>query len=184
MAFDSSDFLAEFGGLMGLLAGISVFSMIELLMTIVKAVQVEVCKSKVAPKTVRKPKSGKKFLVNRKHLLYHLIRTLVELLKASNIHGVHFISDKTLSVLERIFWSIIVCVLMAFSSVMVVQSLKDLQSSAVIVSIDDKVWNAEDVRFWWVMYALWCWFFQVPFPIVSFCPDIDHSRVYQQIQSR
>lgn len=147
LAFDVSDFLAEIGGLMGLLAGISVFSMIELLVTTVKAFQFGACKSKIAPDVVRRTKSGKTFLVNRKHLLYHLSRTFVELLNDSNVHGVHYISDRTLKAIERVFWLIVICVLMAFSSELVFQSLRNLQSNAVIVAIDEKVWNAEDVRF-------------------------------------
>lgn len=138
LAFDFSDFLAEFGGLMGLLAGISVFSIIELIMTIMQ------CKSKIAP--VQRPRRRKKFKVNKEHLFYHLSRTFSELLKQSNIHGVHYVSDRRLKKIERVFWFIVICLMLAFSSVLVIDSLRNLQSNSVIFAIDENLWSVEDVR--------------------------------------
>lgn len=146
LAFDLSDLLAEFGGLMGLLAGISVFSIIELVWTALKCFQFAACKSKVAPEVDARFRSQKKFLVNQKHLFYHLSKTFVELLKESNVHGVHYTSDKKLGVIERIFWFILICVLLAFCSVLVLDSLEDLRSNSVMVAIDEKIWSVEDVR--------------------------------------
>lgn len=146
LAFDVSDFLAEVGGLMGLLAGISVFSIIELVATVVKCFKFAACKPKVAPKPTGVPRNRKQFLVNRNHLLYRLSKTFVELLKESNIHGVHYTSDKKLCVIERFFWFITICMLLTFCSVLVFDSLNDLQSKSVIVTIDEKIWSVEDVR--------------------------------------
>lgn len=71
----------------------------------------------------------------------------VELLKESNIHSVHYISNKKLKTIERIFWMITICVLMVFSSVLVSDSIKNLQSNSVIVAIDEKIWSDENVEF-------------------------------------
>lgn len=149
LAFDVSDFLAEFGGLLGLLAGISVFSIIEFVMTILKCFRFAACKSKiVAPKAVRRTRRRrrKKFKVNEEHLLYHLSRTFLEFLKESNIHGLHYTNNKRLTKFERVFWFIIICLLLVFSSVLVIDSLRNLQSNSVIFTIDEKIWNVEDVR--------------------------------------
>lgn len=147
LAFDISGFLAEFGGLMGLLAGISVFSIIELVMTIVKCLRFAACKSKVVPKAkVRKTRRRKKLKVNEQHLLYHLSRTFLELLKESSVHGLHYTNNKRLTKYERVFWFIIICFLLVFSSVLVIDSLRNLKSNSVIFAIDEKIWSVEDVR--------------------------------------
>lgn len=144
LAFDTSDFLAEFGGLMGLLAGISVFSIIELFMTILKSFNIY--QRKIEPKAVGVQKKTKPFLMNQKHLFYHLSKTLAKLLKVSNIHGVHYTSNKRLKTNERVFWFMTICMLMTFSCILVFNSAKNLQTNSVIIAIDEKIWNAEDVR--------------------------------------
>lgn len=146
LAFDDADFLAAFGGLMGLLAGISVFSIIELLVAIVKCCRFSADKSKISPETVQRIRSQKEYLVNKEHLFYYLSQALVELMRASNIHGVRYLNDKKVKVIERVFWFIIICVLMAFCSILVFNSLNDLQGNSVVVAIDEKIWSVEDVR--------------------------------------
>lgn len=146
LAFDVADFLAEFGGLMGLLAGISVFSIIELIWTTINCFRFAFCKSKVAPKAVRRPGERKKFLINKEHLFYQLGKTFGELLRNSNIHGLHYTSDKRLKVIERVSWFITICVLLVFCSVLVLESLNKLQSNSVILEIDEKIWSVEEVR--------------------------------------
>lgn len=131
---------------MGLLAGISVFSIIELFWTTAKCFWFAACKSKITPETVQPPRRRKKFLVNKKHLFYHLGQTFVELLKESNIHGVHYTSDKRLTKVERLFWFIVICVSLACCSILVFNSLKDLQSNSVMVAVDERVWTATEVR--------------------------------------
>lgn len=146
-AFDVSDLLAEFGGLMGLLAGISVFSIIELVTTVVNSLRLAVCKNKVSPKlSVQLPKIRKKFLVNQNHLFYYLSKTFVELLKESSIHGVHYTNNKRLHVIEKLFWLVIICVLLIFCSILVFNSLKNMRLNSVIIAVDEKIWGAEDVR--------------------------------------
>lgn len=130
---------------MGLLAGISVFSIIEIVVTIVKSFRFAVCKSRVDPQVDQRPRIQKKFLVNKKHIFYHLSKSFSELTKESNVHGVHYTSNKRLHVIERIFWFIIICVLLAFCSVLVLDSLSNLRSNSVIVTLDDKIWSVEDV---------------------------------------
>lgn len=148
LAFDVSDFLSEIGGLMGLLACISVFFIIELLVIIIKGIRFAACKFKVAPETIRmrKPRKRRRFLVNRNHLFYHLGQTFGEFLKESNIYGMHYNSDKNFKTIERIAWFIIICVLMALCSVLVLGSLNKLLSNSVMLALDEKIWNVEDVR--------------------------------------
>lgn len=131
---------------MGLLAGISVFSIIELGLTILKWLRFAACNSKIAPETVWRPRPRKEFSVNKEHIFYHLAQNFGKLLKESNVHGVHYTTNKNLRAIERTFWFITITVLLAFCSVLVFDSLKELQSNSVIFEIDEQTWNVEDVR--------------------------------------
>lgn len=180
LAFDISDLLAEFGGLMGLLAGISVFSIIELVVNIFKYLWTAACRSKITPQAAQRPRMRKKFLVNRDHLFYYFGKTFADLLKESKVHGVHYTSAKRHKNVERIFWIIVICTLLTFCSVLVFNSLKDLQSNSVIIAIDEKMWSVEDVRFFsrnGLMISTKN-IFQIPFPVISFCPDLNINDLY------
>lgn len=146
-AFTISDFLGAFGGLLGLIAGISVISIIELVETALKCIRLSCFKSKVSPDAEQRPRHRKRFLVNRDHLFYHLGKTFFEFLKESSVHGVRYTNDKTLKVWERIVWALILSVSITFCSILVLHSLNNLQSNSVIVTIDEKIWNVEEVRY-------------------------------------
>lgn len=138
--------MGAIGGVMGLIAGISVFSIIEFPLTIIKSFQLTFCKSKVNPETDSGQKPPKKFLINRDHLFYHLSRTFSDFLKESSIHGVHYINEKASSLQMKVFWLLAVSASMTYCSILVHDSLLNLQSNSVIVALDEKMWNVEDVR--------------------------------------
>lgn len=131
---------------MGLIAGISVFSIIEFPLTIIKSFQLTFCKSKVTPEIDSREKPTKKFLINRDHLFYHLSRSFSEFLKESSIHGVHYINEKASSLQMKVFWFLAVSASMTYCTILVHDSLLNLQSNSVIVALDEKMWNVEDVR--------------------------------------
>lgn len=132
---------------MGLIAGLSVASIIELALTIVSCLRNVAYNAKIAPETMVRPKRQKRFLVNRDHVFYHFGQNFVEFLKESSIHGVRYINEKKFKGWERIAWAIIVCVSFAFSSVLIMESLSHLQSNSVSVVMDEKVWTVEEVRY-------------------------------------
>lgn len=144
-AFSVSDFLGAVGGLMGLIAGISVFSIIEFTLTIMRCLRFA-RDSNVTPEAVQRPRPRRRFLVNHDHLFYHLGQNFAEFLKESSIHGVRYTIDKKLKVWERICSAIIVCISVTFCSILIIESLDHLQSNSVSVALGEKIWNVEDVR--------------------------------------
>lgn len=131
---------------MGLIAGLSVASIIELALTFARCFQNLVCKGKIAPEIFQRPKRPKRFLVNRDHVFYHFGQNFVEFLSESSVHGVRYINDKKLKLWERTAWAIIVCISVAFCSILIMESLNRLQSNSVSFVMDEKVWNVEEVR--------------------------------------
>lgn len=146
-AFTSSDFLAACGGVMGLIAGISIFSIIEFMLPLIKSLKVTICKSRIAPEDdYPRNRPPRQFLINRDHLLYHLSLVFAEFLKKSSIHGVHYINDKGLSLKVKVFWLLAITASVISCSILVNDSLRNLQLNSVIVVLDEKIWNDEDVR--------------------------------------
>lgn len=131
---------------MGLIAGISVFSIIELALTLMKTLRFSIRKSKVGAENVSRQRSKKTFLIDRDHLLYHLGRAVLEFLKESGIHGVHYLNDKATGVKMRAFWFLAIGISMACCSILVHDSFTTLQSSSVIIALDEKIWNVEEVK--------------------------------------
>lgn len=145
-AINMSDFLGAFGGLMGLLSGISVFSIIELVFTILKCVRLACCKTKVHPIITVQPKSElQKFVLNQHHLFYLFGINFVEFLKKSSIHGAHYLRDKKLSWIEKTFWIVAISVSTVVCSILIADSLDSLHAKSVIITYDEHLWNKEDV---------------------------------------
>lgn len=145
-AITISAFLGAFGGLMGLVAGISVFSIIELAFTILKFARLICCKAKVYPIVIVQPKTPhQKFELNQKHLFYHLGLNFVKFLKESGIHGVHYIKDKNLNCLEKIFWIISIAISTILCSIFIIDSLESIHEKSVIIGFDEKIFSKEEV---------------------------------------
>lgn len=145
-AFSVSDYLGACGGLMGLIAGVSVISIIEFALTFTKCFQCRLVKSKIAPEELQRPRPRKSFLMNRDHLFYHLGRNFVEFLRESGIHGVRYTNDKKLKVLERLFWVVTIVISVTFCSILTMESLNQLQSNSVAIALGEQIWTPENVR--------------------------------------
>lgn len=147
-AIKISDFLGAFGGLMGLVAGISVFSIIELVFTILKCAQTICCTTKIHPIIIVQPKTPHhKFSLNQNHLLYHFGLNVAQFLKKSGIHGVHYIYEKKLNWLEKMFWIVSITVSAILCSLLIVDSLASLHAKSVIIAFDEKIWSKEEASF-------------------------------------
>lgn len=146
-AFGLSDFLGFFGGVMGLIAGISVFSIIEIALTLIKSVQINCQNSKVGTKKNSRKRFVKKFLINRDHLLYRLSRIFVEFLRESSIHGVHYLNDKATGLKMKVFWFFAIAASTICCSILVYNSSTELQSNSMFVALDEKIWNVEKAIF-------------------------------------
>lgn len=140
---------------MGLFAGISVISIIEVVfqffLTASKQVVLKIQRNKVydiEPMQKPRPQNLLKALVNHDHVLYQFVVFLHKFVNRSDIHGLHYITDKNNKGVERILWAIIVLTSTVFCSMIIFDAVRNSEISPFEFGIDEKLWNREDVRFY------------------------------------
>lgn len=169
------DFVATFGCLLMLAGGISLISLVELLLTLVRCLKPcdnqnnkleEICKHS-------------RFQVDSSQF-YHMTRDVADFLKMTSIHGVHYL---TRSSEKKVLWSLFIVTAASLGVHFVYDSIKNQLKDPVFLEISDQIWNARDV-----IIALWPFSaylstisFQVPFPSVTFCPDFDRALLDRPI---
>lgn len=144
-----SDYLASIGGLIGLIAGISVISLIEFFYHFVvfllsfrpsKKLFFRIHPAEAERNAANVPS------INQNHVLYHCSKYFYEFIKESSVHGLIYTTNKDEKVIGRIFWTTIV----VFSSIICVFLIKDNLNHAelnpVAFQIDDKIWKVEEVK--------------------------------------
>jgi Amiloride-sensitive sodium channel len=134
-SFTFADFLSNIGGFMGLLAGISVLSIIEFFYLAV----VHFKNDKVQPAS-----RPKRVVWVQTHPLYSLTKYFSEFLESSDIHGLHYLRDQ--GRIGKCFWAFLLVMSVMFCSVMVSDIYEQSEKSPVRTTIDDKLWTMEDVR--------------------------------------
>lgn len=145
-AVEALDLLAACGGLMGLVAGLSVFSIIELFLTAFHCIKNIFWKSKVHPVESPQVKRRPQFLVDRNSLPYKIGKSFQEFLSESGIHGLHYTNDKESTGIEKVCWIIALLVSTVVCSLVTVKAVQNLQSNVVEIRMDEKIWSAEEVN--------------------------------------
>lgn len=144
-AVGTLDLLAACGGLLGLVAGISVFSIIEIVLTAFHCIKTVFCKSKVHPAQSPQARRQKQFLIDRNSLFYKAGKSFQEFLSESGIHGLHYTNDKESTASEKVFWTLALLVSTVVCSIVTANAVQNLQSNVVEIRMDEKIWSAEDV---------------------------------------
>ena len=141
-----SSFLGSIGGIMGLLAGISVLSIVETFYFFGKllAERMTIKPIRIHP-NLFKTVVRRQIRANKNHALYQLTKYFGEFIKASDAHGVLYTTDKEQSSCGRIFWTLMVIGSIVFCSILIVDSINNGKLNPVIVGIDSKTWSSEEV---------------------------------------
>lgn len=171
-----SDFVANFGCLMMFAGGISLISLIELLLVIVQCLKT--CDSHTGG--TQATCKCHRFNVDSSRF-HHLTRDLIDFLKMSSIHGVHYLTKTTE---KKVFWSIVIVISASLGVHYVGDLMETLSNDPVVLEISDKVWNVRDViklKLFFVILFSQIFFFQIPFPAVTFCPDFDRALLDRPI---
>lgn len=141
------EYLGSVGGLLMLVAGISLLSFFDALQVVMRiscrrvfeklknfwahlAVKIEL------PFVIR---------YNKNHTLYYLLQHVRQFMEATNIHGARQTVDNRRSGFERFSWALMMLGSFAFCFVLVRDALKYSERNPVVVSIDSKMWTSEDV---------------------------------------
>ena len=154
-AFGVSEFLGSIGGLMGLFAGISIMSLIEIMFDFLNALKARFMKVKKLSKIVlvipcqglldETNEAKKKLTINRNHVLFQFSRYFLKFARSSNIHGVNHIVNKEKKPKERIFWFFVTLISTSVCINIVIETVKHSELTPIEFVIDDKIWTLNDV---------------------------------------
>lgn len=140
-AFGFLDAFTNIGGLLALFGGISVISMIQLLVNVCQCVYA--WRRRGGNATTEEP-SGRipSLFTNFSRKLHHLKKDLKDFIGMTSIHGVRNLSK---SFGGRIFWSAVI-VAATSGCVIIIQEWFDIfDRNRVFIEIDEKTWSDNEV---------------------------------------
>lgn len=142
-----SEFFASFGGLLGLVAGMSLLSIIEVILLMLVPVFQAVKAYRNRNKVWEFNFHSETNLINRDVVVNKFSHFITKFIDKSSIHGLHNISDKKRSVFEKGFWVFFASMSMVFCLVMIHDVTKRSELNPIEFGIDEKIWNLNEVRF-------------------------------------
>lgn len=141
-SFLLSDFLGSIGGLMGLLAGISVISLIEIFYYFFSETFSSRPKRRVDLINI-KASQERRQAFEEKHICYQLSKYVMEFTGASSVHGFPFTTERAHN---RLFWFVVVLFCLGACSYLIIDAKKHAELKPVLFGIDENIWNIKDVR--------------------------------------
>ncbi|XP_044256790.1 uncharacterized protein LOC123006401 [Tribolium madens] len=153
--YGPTDFLANFGGLLGLFTGFSVLSLMEIFYHTHAKINVLVNPLGLHNVAMIRPEMTVEKEQNQQS---HIFKYFKEYNDVTGIHGLRYITERR-STFEKIFWTNIVLVSLACCLYMIYEILQKYQTSPVVVNfstIDTPV-------------------YEFPFPSVTICPESKYS---------
>jgi Amiloride-sensitive sodium channel len=126
---------------MGLLAGISILSIVEIFYY-VAAIKLRKQAQQVHPVEQANRQTA---WANEDHLLLQLMRYFAKFIKTSDMHGMKYTQDKTISKAGRFFWTILVLFSLTVCSVLVIDMNQSAEKSPIVTRIDPQMWTLDDV---------------------------------------
>jgi Amiloride-sensitive sodium channel len=139
--FSFSDFLGNIGGFMGLLAGISILSIVEIFYHIT-AIKLTKQAQQVHPAEQENRQTA---WANEDHLLFQLMKYFSKFIKTSDMHGMNYTQDQTIGKAGRIFWTLLVLLSLTICSVLVIDMNRGAEQSPIATRIDSQMWTLDDV---------------------------------------
>lgn len=133
-SFTFYDFLSSVGGCMGLLAGISILSVVEIFYHML-AIKFKLKGNKVRPRTQISSKTSK---LHEDHVLVQLIKYCGKFIKTSDMHGAHYAMDSSLTTVSRIFWSVLLILSFSTCAIYVSNLIGDSEKNPVAVRIETR----------------------------------------------
>lgn len=143
--------MASVGGLLGLIAGLSAISFVELAFHLIRLlIKIFSGGARVYPDdrqdNVLPSFRRRQFLVNRDHVPYKCSNFVMEYMKASSIHGFSYIINRRTSLIEKTFvWLSCVVASAVFCIIFIVDTVKNAELNPIIFKIDNKFWSVEKV---------------------------------------
>jgi hypothetical protein len=139
--------LASVGGLLGLIAGVSIISLVEVfyfLITICYQKLVKLCNAaRIHPELIQPiRREAWKQDKDDNRLLHYLI----EFFNESSVHGVNKIVEKDQKAIGKFLWTIIVLISFFTCCALIGSYAKNSETDPVAFELDEKLWSIEEVR--------------------------------------
>jgi Amiloride-sensitive sodium channel len=139
-AFTFPDFLSNVGGFMGLLAGISVLSLIEIFyFTVKNFLRVQ---NRVEPKSLEFQNSRDRNV----KALNQVSLFLIEFVELSDLHGLQYVKDKREGRVGMILWAAMVFLSFIACSFLIRDLFHNAEKSPVAIRINPQKWTLNEVR--------------------------------------
>lgn len=172
---------------MGLFAGVSVISIIEasfqIFSTAVTRVMKFINRNKVHVINSTSMLPPKNVSFNREHVLYQCSKFFYKYIIRSDLHGLHYITDKNKKLAERIFWALAVLISTVFCLFSIFDVTRHSELNPIEFAIDDKLWSLTDVRKCFRSHEIFSEnSFQIPFPAVIVCVGMNMEK-YREFEN-
>lgn len=149
-AYNFSDFLASVGGLIGLLAGASFISLIEILYFLLfnacKQILGVTTTAEIAPQSARTPQRKVVTAWREESVLHRFSDYFLEFLNKSSVHGVNHVVSGNHKAIGKSLWGIILLISLFTCGFLIKDNLKNSELNPVAFEVDEKLWNVEEVK--------------------------------------
>lgn len=142
-ALTLSDFLSNIGGFMGLMAGVSVLSLVEFFYFLVNGL---INRKKVAAHDQLRREANQVTGNSQKHGFSHMYTHFVEFMKSSDMHGLKYAQGQTRIRCEKMSWTLLVTLSITICSILIKNMNEHAEKLPVVIKIDPEVWTLDDVR--------------------------------------
>jgi uncharacterized membrane protein YccF (DUF307 family) len=139
--FSFSDFLSNVGGFMGLLAGISILSIVEIFYHFA-AFKLRKQSKQIHPVGQANRQTA---WANEDHLLLQLVKYFAKFIKTSDMHGMNYTQDQTIGKVGRVFWALLVLLSLTICTLLVIDMNRHAEKSPITTRIDPKMRTLDDV---------------------------------------
>jgi Amiloride-sensitive sodium channel len=142
---DSSEFLGLIGGILGLIAGVSAISVVELLYHLVSGVFAKRFASMKVEPLHEHPRRRSFLSVESRNPWRKLLKSLVDFTKQSSIHGLSYITNEQQNLTGAVLWLLIVASAFLCCLISLTHSVTHSVDNPILLGIDEKLWTLRDV---------------------------------------
>lgn len=133
---------------MGLIAGISVISLVEVLYQFFCnlcscEIRSSTMVTRISVAAVREREE--RMLSNQARVSYKVMNYISSFVQNSSVHGISYIMNKDQNLLKKLFWLIAVLLSVVTCSVLIIDERQKADLNPTLFSIDEVIWNVKDV---------------------------------------
>lgn len=142
LAFGTSDFLGALGGLLGLFAGMSVISAVEMVFHFLRLLVGKMADRRLLKVHAIKVRNTANS--DNRSCIHRTLRYFSRIALKSDIHGIHFLVEGGRKFWEKVLWTLVVLCSTVFCSMQIYNVVRYSEVNPVEFGIDEKIWTIND----------------------------------------